>query len=100
MIVAGVIPIWAIANKPEKKRDFNRICIHGLCVNAAVLHHLRYGQRYIGSRLTCWVHLNQWKEWYMKSNTKKYDHVTPVLAEPKVATSKNQFILQRSCYGI
>ena len=36
----------------------------------------------------------------MKSNTKKYDHVTPVLAEPKVATSKNQFILQRSHYGI
>ena len=36
----------------------------------------------------------------MKSSTKKYDHVTPVLAEPKVATSKNQFILQRSHYGI
>ena len=63
----------------KKFRDFNRICTHGLCVNAAVLYYLRYGEWYIGSRSNCWVHLNQWKEWYMKSNTKKYDHVTPVL---------------------
>ena len=26
----------------KKFRDFNRICTHGLCVNAAVLYHLRY----------------------------------------------------------
>ena len=45
----------------------------------AVLYHLCYEDWYIGSRPNCWVHLNQWKEWYMKSNTNKYDHVTPVL---------------------
>ena len=34
------------------------------------------------------------------SNTKKYDHVTLVsVKEPKVAPSKNQFILQGCCYG-
>ena len=72
----------------KKFRDFNRICTHGLCVNAAVLYHLRYGEWYIGSRSNCWVHLNQWKEWYMKSNTKKYDHVTPALKNQRLLPVK------------
>ena len=51
MIVAVVIAIKAIANKPEKKfRDFRGIRTHGLCVSAAVLYHLSYEDPYIGSR--------------------------------------------------
>ena len=69
-------------------REFDRICTHDMCVNAAVLYHLRYGEWYIGSRSNCWVHLNQWKEWYMKSNTKKYDHVTPALKNRRLLPVK------------
>ena len=50
-IVAVVIAIKAIANKPEKKlRDFKGIRTHGLSVSVAVLYHLSYGDPYIGSR--------------------------------------------------
>ena len=53
MIVAVVIAIEAIANKPEKISGLNRIQTHGLCVSAAVrvpyiwalkTHTLRAGQ--------------------------------------------------------
>ena len=51
MIVAVVIAIKAIANKPEKKfRDFKGIRTHRLWVSAAVLYHLNYEDPYVGSR--------------------------------------------------
>ena len=85
MIVAGVIPIWAIANKPEKisglQQDLNPWPV---CCRCSALPFTLY----IGSRPNCWVHLNQWKEWYMKSNTKKYDHVTPALKNQRLLPVK------------
>ena len=43
MIIAVVIAIQAIVNKPKKSfEDFNRIRTHGLCLSAAVLYRLSY----------------------------------------------------------
>ena len=52
MIIAVVISIYEIANKPEKKIwDSSRIQTHGVYVSMAVLYQLSYKDPYIASLL-------------------------------------------------